>query len=221
MPQTVKNPIRKPPAREVTGGRGTVVDRGRGTVGGRGRGTVGGRGKGGPARGGITEAHERPGTSRLGGHGSASKRKAVLAEDVGGGNGSQQNSFVSVGGGNNGPNKAQSETSVGQGLRQGTGLIRAGVSEVAGSSGSRAREGRSSEHTCSGSMSRTSYPPLQRHPLPLLNQPPPLQASDEEMNNTDEEVDFNIGLELEDEEEDEVAAPNADDAPNAEDQDFD
>ncbi|KFK24496.1 hypothetical protein AALP_AAs61717U000100 [Arabis alpina] len=184
MPQTVKNPVRKPPAREVTGGRGTVVDRGRGTVG----------------------------------------------EDVGGGNGSQRKSFLSAGGGNNGPNKAQSETSVGQGLRQGTGLIRAGVYEVVGTSGSRAREGRSSEQTLSGAMSRTSYPPqnpLQRHPLPLVNQPPPLQASDEEMNNSDEEVDFNIGLELEDEEEDEFAAPNPDDAPNpvdapnAGDQDFD
>ncbi|KFK32481.1 hypothetical protein AALP_AA6G248000 [Arabis alpina] len=154
MPQTVKNPLRKASTREVTGGRGTVVDHGRGTVD-RGRGTVGGRGKRGPARGGITQAHDRPGTSRIGAPGSGSKRKAVLPEDVGGGSGSQH---------------------------------------------------------------RTSYPPqnpLHRHPLPLVNQSPPLQVSDEEMHNSDEEEDYYIGLELEDEEEDEV------DAPNAEDQEFD
>ncbi|KFK40098.1 hypothetical protein AALP_AA3G330100 [Arabis alpina] len=210
MPPTVKNPIRKTPPREVTGGRGTVVARRRGTVD-RGRGTVGGRGKG--------------GTSRIGPPGSASKRKVVIPEDVGGGTVSQRRSNLSTGGGGgNGSNKAHSVNSVGQGLQQGTGLIRGGVSEVVGTSGTRAREGRSSEQTISGLMSRTSYPPqnpLHRQPLPLVNQSPPLQVPDEEMRNGDEEEDYNDGLELEDEEENEVDAPNPVDAPNADDEDFD
>ncbi|KFK22540.1 hypothetical protein AALP_AAs68488U000100 [Arabis alpina] len=194
MPPTVKNPIRKAPPREVTGGRGTVIARGRGTVTrgrgtvDRGRGTVGGRGKG--------------GTSRIGPPGPASKRKVVIPKDVGGGPVSQRRSNLSAG------------------------LIGGGVSEVTGTSGTSAREARSSEQTVSGSMSRTSYPPqnsLHRQPLPLVNQSPPLEVPDEEMRNGDEEEDYNDGLELEDEdeEEDEVDAPNPVDAPNADDEDFD
>ncbi|KFK22810.1 hypothetical protein AALP_AAs47366U000100 [Arabis alpina] len=217
MPPTVKNPIRKAPPQEVTGGRGTVVARGRGTVTrgrgtvDRGRGTVGGSGKG--------------GTSRIGPPGPASKQKVVIPEDVGGGPVSQRRSNLSAsGGGDNPPNKTHSENSVGQGLQQRTGLIGGGVSEVAGTSGTRAREARSSEQTVSGSMSRTSYPPqnsLHRQPLPLVNQFPPLEVPDEEMRNGDEEEYYNDSLELEDEEEDEVDAPNPVDAPNADDEDFD